>query len=268
VEWLLALLNVMFMNTILSGDNSIVISLAANRLPETLRKKAILWGSITAIGLRVVLLVIGTYFIDVPFFKIAAALLLMWVAVQLIRDSVKSEHRKEAGNGDDPTRMSSSGIKNGSTRKGSNGPDIEVAVATETASSTTDSSSFWKAIRTIAIADFVMSLDNAVAILGASNGYTSVIFIGLAITVPILFVGSELLSRILTKYSWLILLAVAILGWTAGDMFVDDVIFQKFSFQDTMQWLVPAVMGVGISLFAILIMVRASQNSKEKHKVA
>lgn len=255
MEWLLALLNVIFMNTILSGDNSIVISLAANRLPEMLRKKAIVWGSVTAIGLRIILLLIGTYLIEVPFFKIAAAFLLLWVAVQLIFDSVKVEQEKSAEEKKEQQQAVQSK------------PVGEIAVTVE-ASQSKSTHSLWKAIRTIAIADFVMSLDNAVAMLGAANGYRSVLLLGLALTVPLLIWGSELMSRILQKYTWLVMIAVGVLGWTAGDMFVDDFLFQKISFQDTMQLIVPLVTGIGIVVFGIVLSVRASQTHKEKHKMA
>jgi YjbE family integral membrane protein len=247
LDWLLALGNVVFINTILSGDNSIVISLAANQLPESLRKRAIIWGGITAVGLRILLLIAGIYLISIPFCKIVAALLLFWIAVQLIQENMSSEPQT------------------GFQHSHPNAREIlgEVAVTSEGTSSGSvrepQARSLWKAIRTIAVADFVMSLDNAVAMLGAADGYVSVLCVGLIISVPLLTWGSHWLSRILQKNGWLVWIAVSLLGWTAGDMFADDHIFQAVPYQDVLNWCMRITGTISILGLGILWMKRTKQ---------
>jgi YjbE family integral membrane protein len=234
-EWLLILCNVMFINIVLSGDNSIVISLAANRLPIELRKKAIVWGSVTAIALRVLLLIGGLFLIEIPFLKIASALLLMWVAFQLLIENVKDQPQND-------------------------GKESKI----------TDSkgSTIWQAIRTIAIADLVMSLDNAVAMIGAAKGNVWAIVIGLLITVPVLMLGSQLLSRILQTYKWVLHIAAAILGWTAGEMLIDDTVFKNISFQETLSWIVPILGGLIILSFGFWFSKKQPISEPETNRAA
>jgi YjbE family integral membrane protein len=87
------------------------------------------------------------------------------------------------------------------------------------------SENLWGAVRTIAIADAVMSLDNVVAIAAAAKGHPELFIFGLLLTIPLIIAGSTLLSAILQKYPFLVWLGAALLGWIAGEMLVSDVAF-------------------------------------------
>jgi YjbE family integral membrane protein len=247
VDWLLALGNVVFINTILSGDNSIVISLAANQLPESLRKRAIIWGGITAVGLRILLLIAGIYLISIPFCKIVSAMLLFWIAIQLIQENMSSEPQTSLHHSH-PNAQEILG---------------EVAVTSEGTNSSSarepQARSLWKAIRTIAVADFVMSLDNAVAMLGAADGYISVLCVGLILSVPLLTLGSQWLSQILQTNGWLIWIAICLLGWTAGEMVAEDRIFQAVPYQEILNWCLRVAGTISILGIGMLLTKRTKQ---------
>lgn len=178
----ISLLQIIWIDLLLSGDNAVVIALACRKLPADQRKLGILLGAGAAVALRIIFAFFITFLLGVPFLKVAGGLLLFWIAVKLATD----EHDEHA--------------------------DVEA------------SSNLWGAVRTIAIADAVMSLDNVVAIAAAAKGHPELFIFGLLLTIPLIIAGSTLLSAVLQKFPFLVWLGAALLGWIAGEMILGDVV--------------------------------------------
>lgn len=183
----LSLLQIIWIDLLLSGDNAVVIALACRSLPQKQRRWGILLGAGAAVGLRILFALVVSYLLGVPFLKVVGGLLLLWIAVKLVTDSEGDAHEVEA------------------------------------------SESLWKAVRTIAIADAVMSLDNVVAIAAASRGHPELFIFGLLLTIPLIIAGSQLVMALLTRFPILVWAGAALLGWIAGEMLVSDVM--------ALQWL-------------------------------
>lgn len=182
-----SLLQIIWIDLLLSGDNAVVIALAVRSLPEKQRKVGILLGAGAAVGLRIIFAVVVSYLLNIPFLKVVGALLLFWIAIKLAKG-------EEEAHG-------------------------EVAA----------SDNLWKAVRTIAIADAVMSLDNVLAIAAAARGHFELFVFGLLLTIPLIIFGARLLSSVLERFPILIWLGAALLGWIAGEMLLSDMA--------VMQWL-------------------------------
>lgn len=182
-----SLLQIIWIDLLLSGDNAVVIALAVRSLPEKQRKVGILLGAGAAVALRIFFAVIVTYLLNIPFLKVVGALLLFWIAIKLATGE-EEEHG-----------------------------DIQA------------SDNLWKAVRTIAIADAVMSLDNVLAIAAAARGHFELFIFGLLLTIPLIVFGARLLSSVLERFPILIWFGAALLGWIAGEMLLSDMA--------VMQWL-------------------------------
>ncbi|WP_127092033.1 TerC family protein [Aquabacter cavernae] len=182
----LSLLQIIWIDLLLSGDNAVVIALACRSLPEKQRRWGILLGAGAAVGLRIMFALAVSYLLGVPLLKVAGGLLLLWIAVKLVTDGDGEAHHVEA------------------------------------------SDSLWKAVRTIAIADAVMSLDNVVAIAAASRGHPELFIFGLLLTIPLIIAGSQLVMALLTRFPILVWAGAALLGWIAGEMVVSDVISLQY----------------------------------------
>ena len=188
-----ALGKIIWVNILLSGDNAVVIALAARNLPETQRKKAVLFGSAAAILLRVVLTLFAVELLHYPYLKIIGAVLLFWIGVQLLVPE------KEDAEGDDSKAASH----------------------------------LFAAIRTILIADLVMSLDNVIAVAAAAESgplesRTLLLVIGLGLSIPLIIFGSQLLMRVMERLPIIITLGAALLGFVAGEMLVHDQALESF----------------------------------------
>jgi YjbE family integral membrane protein len=184
-----ALGKIIWVNILLSGDNAVVIALAARGLPEQQRRYAVLGGSAAAIVLRVVLTIFAVQLLGYPYLKIIGALLLFWIGVQLLAEDEES----------------ADGIKS--------------------------SSNLWTAIRTILIADLVMSLDNVIAVAAAAQSGPEasrfiLLVVGLGLSIPLIIAGSQLLMKVMERYPFIITLGAALLGFVAGEMLVHDTAFE------------------------------------------
>jgi len=164
---------------ILSGDNAVVIALAARSLPEHQQKRAVFWGAGVAVGLRVALATIALQLLRLPYLKLAGGVMLLWIAVKLLLPSGEA--------------------------------DIEPA------------DHLWAAIKTIVVADFVMSLDNVVAVAAAARGSVTLLAIGLIISIPLVVFGASMLMKLMERWPIIITIGAALLGWTALEMMVTDV---------------------------------------------
>jgi YjbE family integral membrane protein len=165
---------------LLSGDNAVVIALAARSLPAHQQKQAVIWGSVAAIIMRVILTIVAVELLKFPYLKIIGGLLLFWIAIQLL------------------------------VPEGDDGDGIE------------SSSNVMVAIRTILIADLVMSLDNVIGVAAAAKGDNVLVMLGLAISIPLIIFGSTILLKVMDRFPVIITAGAALLGWVAGEMLITD----------------------------------------------
>jgi YjbE family integral membrane protein len=182
VFWL-ALGQIIWINIILSGDNAVVIALAARSLPPKQQKMAILWGSGAAVVLRIILTFLAAYLLKLPYLQIIGGLLLLWIGFQLLSG-------EEEGEGE--------GAKDGH-------------------------GNMMAAVRTILIADLVMSLDNVIAVALAAKGDFTLLVLGLAISIPLVVFGSTIMIKLMERFPVIITLGAALIGWVAGDAISHDV---------------------------------------------
>ena len=173
------ILSIIVLNLVLSGDNAVVIALATRKLPALSQNKAIVIGTAGAVVLRILLMLIAIELLTVPYVKIIGAILLFYIAYDLLK---------------------------------TNGEETEVKSETTLLS----------AIRTIIIADLVMSLDNFLAIAGVADGHFMLAVLGLIISIPIVIFGSQVILKLMDRFPWLIWLGALLIAYTAGTMLVED----------------------------------------------
>jgi YjbE family integral membrane protein len=222
-SFFVGLLRITSIDILLSGDNAVVIALASRSLPEAQRRMAVLGGSAAAVTMRILLCLVITTVMEVPYLKLTGGLLLLYIGVKLVIPEGEAH-----GEG--------------------------IAATTHV----------WGAIRTILIADAVMSLDNVVAIAAAAHGSVLLIALGLVISIPLIVFGSQLVLRLLNRLPLLVVLGAGLLGWIAGEIIVSDpVVLSRLPYDEHTLSLVakPAlallVMGVG-SLLARRVLAKRS----------
>jgi len=180
-QFWVALLQIIGVNIVLSGDNAVVIALAARGLPPHQQNKAVMWGSGAAVVMRIILTVVAVEMLKLPYLKLVGAALLLWIGVQLLLPE-----NEEGGD---------------AMESGAN---------------------LMAAIRTILIADLVMSLDNVIAVAAAAKGSLSLLIIGLGISIPLVIFGSTLLLRVMERFPVIVTVGAGLLGWVAGEMAITD----------------------------------------------
>ena len=184
-EFWIGLMKIIWINIILSGDNAVVIALAARSLPPDQQKKAIFFGSAAAVVLRIILTVVAVKLLALSFLQIVGGLLLLWIGVQLLSGEEEGEGEgKEQG-------------------------------------------SLMAAVRTILIADLVMSLDNVIAVAAAAKGDQTLLIIGLAISIPLVIFGSTLMIKLMERFPIIVTLGAALIGWVGGETIVSDVALKE-----------------------------------------
>jgi YjbE family integral membrane protein len=182
----LAVLQIIWIDILLSGDNAVVIALACRRLPPRQRVWGVVLGTIVAIGLRVVFAGLITTLMTMPYVKLVGGMLLLWIAIKLLAPD-----------------------ENG-------GPSQIEPV-----------SNLWHAIKIIAIADAVMSLDNVIAIAAvaerfeAPQNYALLVF-GLAVSIPLIMAGAAILMSLTERFPIIVWAGAALLGWIAGEIIAKD----------------------------------------------
>jgi YjbE family integral membrane protein len=179
--WWTALGSIIVANILLSGDNAVVIAMAARSLPEQQQKKAIFIGSAAAIIMRIVLTLVAAKLLALPWLKLVGALALLYIGITLLLPEGEEHDDGKGGHG---------------------------SMAT--------------AIRTILIADLVMSLDNVIAVAAAAKGDIPLLIIGLATSIPLVIFGSTLLLKVIDKFPLIIWIGAALLGFIAGEILVED----------------------------------------------
>jgi YjbE family integral membrane protein len=206
--FLSALFTIILIDLVLAGDNALIIGLVARNLPKNTQNKVIFWGTFGAIAIRAAMAIIVVYILAVPGFMLGGGLALVWIARKLLTPE----------------------------------PDDADHLAKAPAAT------FAGAVRTIVIADAVMGVDNVLAIGGAAHGSILLIVLGLAISVPIIVWGSQLVIKLVDRYPSVILLGGAVLAWTAYSMIVREPLLAAWFEAHPATKLVVAVLIFSISL--------------------
>jgi len=171
----LQILQIVWIDLLLSGDNAVVIAMACRSLPQGQRRWGIILGAGAAVVLRILFAAVIVQLLALPYLHIVSGVLLLWIAVQLALDD-HAGHKVKAR------------------------------------------STLFGAVATIVIADGIMSLDNVVAIAGASRGSLELMIFGLLLSVPMIVFGSTLLLKLLDRFPIIAWAGAALLGWIAGEM--------------------------------------------------
>ncbi len=179
-EFWAAVLQIILIDVVLSGDNAVVIALACRNLPPEQRRSGIFWGVAGAVGLRVVLTMAAALVMNLPWLKLVGGLLLLWIGVKLL-----------VPEDDDATGITPAGH-------------------------------LWGAVRTIIVADFVMSLDNVIGVAGASHGNLFLLLFGLLVSIPLIIGTSQMILRLMERWPVVVVVGAALLGWVAGSMIWSD----------------------------------------------
>ena len=179
-DFWIGLVKIVWINIILSGDNAVVIALAARSLPPEQQKKAIAFGSGAAVVLRIILTVVAAKLLELSFLQVIGGCLLLWIGYQLLTGGDEDEGE-------------------------SKGTGSMVA-----------------AIRTILIADLVMSLDNVIAVAAAAKGSMVLLVLGLLISIPLVVFGSTLMIKLMERFPIIVILGAALIGWVAGETILGD----------------------------------------------
>ena len=210
-DFWIGLVKIVWINIILSGDNAVVIALAARSLPPHQQRKAVFWGSGAAVVLRIALTVVAAKLLELSFLQIIGGCLLLWIGLQLLSDD-----------GDDEGESKSYG-------------------------------NLMAAVRTILIADLVMSLDNVIAVAAAAHGNIVLLVLGLAISIPLVIFGSTLMIKLMDRFPVIVVLGAALIGWVGGETIVSDTALHDYALAHPALHYVAAALGatfvVGIGKF-------------------
>ena len=221
-QFWIGLMTIIWVNVILSGDNAVVIALAARSLPEHQQKRAVFWGAGAAVLMRIVLTIVAVELLKLPYLKLIGAVLLLWIAVKLLVPE------DDAGEG------------------------IE------------SSANLLTAIKTILIADLVMSLDNVIGVAAAAKGSIVLLVLGLLISIPLVIFGATMLMKLMERFPIIITIGAAILGWVSGEMAVTDPSIVAWVTQNA-HWLDivgPAAGAVFVVVVGKALAARASKEEK------
>lgn len=177
----LAVLQIIWIDLLLSGDNAVVIALACRKLPANQRLWGIVLGTLVAVTLRVIFTGLVTTMMSVAYLKLIGGVLLLWIAIKLLgpEDNDRSSHIEPVD-------------------------------------------TLWHAVRIVAVADVVMSLDNVIAIAAASRGSYALLLFGLACSIPLIMAGAAFVITMLERFPILVWAGAALLGWIAGGVIASD----------------------------------------------
>ncbi len=217
-DFWLGLLLIIWINIILSGDNAVVIALAARSLPPEQQRKAILFGSGAAVVLRIGLTVVAAMLMNLEYLQIVGGALLLWIGAQLLEGEDEDEGESSEHN------------------------------------------SMFAAIRTILIADLVMSLDNVIAVAAAAKGDQVLLIIGLAISIPMVIFGSTLMIKLMERFPIIITVGAALIGWVGGETMASDAVLRDFSAANPWFHMTAAACG------AVLVLVWGKLSQARKHQ--
>ena len=164
-EQITILTQIIFIDLVLAGDNAIIIGMVASKFPADQRKKVIFWGIGGAVILRIILTLLTAYLLQITGLRLIGGLLLLYIVYKLYVDVIKGASNEE---------------------------DVKV-----------DNSSFLKAIWTVLLADFTMSLDNVLGVAGAAGHHYHLLIFGLMLSIILMAVAANLISSWIKKYKWI-----------------------------------------------------------------
>lgn len=212
-EFMARFLSITIIDLTLAGDNAVVIGMAVRGLPAEQRKKGIFWGAFGAVALRVVITFIVAQLLLIPLLQFGGGVLLVWIAWKLIQHPPGQE----------------------------GGESVKAAAG------------LFEAVKIIILADFIMSLDNMLAVGAASHGSFFLLLFGLGLSIPIILFCSAMVAKMMNKWPWLVYVGAGILGWVAGEMIVADKLIAPYlHFLDVLgkvgHYIIPVVLAVAIVL--------------------
>ena len=185
-EQIAILTQIIFIDLVLAGDNAIIIGMVASKFPIEQRKKIIFWGISGAVVLRIILTLLTAYLLQIQGIRLIGGLALLYIVYKLYIDIIKKQSE--------------------------NHENIKV-----------DNSSFFKAIITVLIADFTMSLDNVLGVAGAAKDHYFLLIFGLLLSIAIMAVGATLISGWIKKYKWIAWLGLIAILVVAVDLIYTDI---------------------------------------------
>ena len=183
-EQITILTQIIFIDLVLAGDNAIIIGMVASKFPPDQRKKVIFWGIGGAVILRIILTLLTAYLLQITGLRLIGGILLLYIVYKLYIDVIKGSSKEE---------------------------DIKV-----------DSSSFLKAIWTVLLADFTMSLDNVLGVAGAAGHHYHLLIFGLILSIILMAVAANLISSWIKKYKWIAWLGLLAILVVAIDLIYID----------------------------------------------
>jgi YjbE family integral membrane protein len=188
LDWLSALMAIVLIDLVLAGDNAIMIAMVARKLPLATRRKAILWGTVGAIAVRIVMTSAAVYLLHIPGLMLVGGLALAWIAYNLLLPD-DSDDSDDQSTDKSPAR---------------------------------EAKTFWGACRTIVVADILMGVDNVLGVAGAAKGHFDLVVIGLLISIPLVVWGSQWVLKWLDRFPVIIYIGAAVLALTASKMIVTE----------------------------------------------
>ena len=184
-EQLAILTQIIFIDLVLAGDNAIIIGMVASKFPIEQRKKVIFWGIGGAIVLRIILTLLTAYLLQITGLRLIGGLLLLYIVYKLYTDVIKGHAEEE---------------------------NIKV-----------DNSSFMKAIWTVLLADFTMSLDNVLGVAGAAGDHYTLLIFGLVLSIILMATAANLISKWINKYKWIAWVGLFAILIVAIDLIYTDI---------------------------------------------
>ena len=184
-EQITILTQIIFIDLVLAGDNAIIIGMVASKFPTDQRKQIIIWGIGGAVVLRIVLTLLTAYLLQISGLRLIGGILLLYIVYKLYTDVIKGNSKDE---------------------------DIKI-----------DNSSFLKAIWTILLADFTMSLDNVLGVAGAAGHHYHLLVFGLVLSIVLMAVAANLISGWIKKYKWIAWLGLLAILAVAVDLIYTDI---------------------------------------------
>ncbi len=222
--------SIILVDLLLSGDNALVIGVAAAGLPRRQRWLAILLGGAVAILLRIVFSLLSTVLLNLPWLQTAGAIVLLIIAIRLLAErKSKDAETEEQNTPNTPVRVQQGLIT---------------------------------AMLTILVADVTMSLDNILAVGAIANGDIPLLVVGLLVSIAILFFGSALISEVVGKLTILLDAAALVLAWTGASMILDD-LHQNSTALTSLPWLRIAI---PVFMLAIVILADIWFRVRDVHK--
>ena len=165
-EQIVIFFQIVFIDLVLAGDNAIIIGMVASQFPTEQRKKIIFWGIGAAVILRIILTLLTAYLLQITGLRLIGGLALLYICYKLYTDVIKKS-------------------------------------STDNEKINVDNSSFWKAIWTVLIADFTMSLDNVLGVAGAAKDHYGLLVFGLVLSIALMATAATLISGWIKKYTWI-----------------------------------------------------------------